>query len=360
MKALSIAVLAAALGSFAIGQQLPVLGDARPIDVRVDRVDWHPHGDALLYSRAEEGGVGVGVYRLGDVEGKVLVHLGEKDVWESYWLPGLTDALVVVYRNVSTGQGQQKEAAVYLLNGKAKTGTQVFSKIVPSTDQISLDVDISPSLLHAIFTVRIGKDLAHYVLPNNGGKLVASRDIDEAIKAGNFGPSWSQDGTAIYGGIPGNGGVFEVSDAKVATRVALDEKVQAVAAREFAVSLTLAGGKLTSDNGVISFKMIPPAPPVGASVFEVVPSNGVLRPVRFKGPWVEAPGKPPAFQSKSNPSQLAFGQMHGSSTSLWLMTGKTDGLLVAAHANQASIAPLGRAIAYVTDGALFVREINPK
>jgi hypothetical protein len=245
------------------------------------------------------------------------------------------------------------------LNGKAKSGTEVFSKIVPVGDKIDIDVDTSPSLLHAIFRVKSGKETNHYVLPSNGGKLVASRDIDEAVKAGNYGPSWSQDGTAIYGGTGQESRAFTLQGGKVISDDA--NKVQTIVAKEISISFTAVEGKALLDgvNG-LSFKLVPPAPPVGASVFEVVPSNGVLRPVRFKGPWSSAPEKPRALESKSNPSQLAFGQIRGSSTSLWLMVGKTVGTMVAAHANQATIAPQDRAVAYITDGALFVREIKPK
>jgi hypothetical protein len=365
MKALSVLTVAASLAGSALGQEQPVLGDAQAIDVRVDRIDWHPHGDALLYSRAENGGVGIGVYRIGDVEGKVLLHLGEKDTWESQWLEGYPDALVIVYRSVQTGQGQQKEAAVYLLNGKAKTETEVFSKVVPNNEKIDLDVDSSPSLLHAIFRVKTAKETNHYVLPINGGKLIAAREIDEAVKAGHYGPSWSQDGTAIYGGIPGAGSVFTLRNGDHVTLGVPPDQAQVAVAAEKAVvrelTLKLAADKAISVGGTaLEFKLVPPAPPVGASVFEVVPANGVLRPVRFKGAWQGAPTKPAKFESKTSTSQLVFGQVRGNSNSLWLMTGKTAGVMVAAHATRATIAPGDGAVAYVTDGALFVREIKPK
>jgi hypothetical protein len=358
MKGFSVVVLILALAACGWAQQQPVLGDAQPLDVRIDRVDWHPKGDALLYSRAEEGGVGIGLYRLGDVEGKVLLHLNEKDTWESLWLAGLPDAVVTVYRSVATGQGQQKEAALYLLNVKSKAATELFSKIVPANESIHLFVDASPSLLHAIVTVHIGKETAHYVLPNNGGKLVAARDIDEAVKAGNSGPNWSLDGTAIYGGT--NGSIVWQSGAAAAVDV-VPSKTQERVSKEASITFTVATDKLSSDiASYMSFKLVPPPPPIGASVFEVVPSNGVLRPVRFKGSWATAPAKPKILESKSNPSQLVLGQLRGSSSSLWLMSGKSSGVLVAAHANQALIAPDERAVAYITDGALFVRTIRLK
>lgn len=64
--------------------------------------------------------------------------------------------------------------------------------------------------------------------------------------------------------------------------------------------------------------------------------------------------------AQSQIESLQFGRSQGQANSLWLTRGEEkpdQGVLVAASASLAWLAPQHRAIAYLTDGALFVREI---
>lgn len=396
MKA--FAVLSLALFGLAHGQVLPKLQPALAVDIRVQTVEWHPHGDALLYSRVQDDGIGIGLYELGDAEGKVVLHLAKDDHWTCEWFGGTDCALLTVNRKVQTGQGPGKEAAVYLLDAKRKTAYEVFARTVLGNEEISIDSDLSPGLTHAIITVSEGKRTYHVVLPINGGLLVASPDIDQAVAQGFSGPTWSANGTAIFGKGDGSNRItFTLGGQKGQGTLTTDDKsngivLELTAKAEVQQSLESALSNLV-------FRIAPPAPPAGSPALEVVPANGVLRQVRSPGPWVDKPVEEGTMESVDSRSEIRFKRMLGSAHSLWLVLGKPSpaqivgdgngnvvverglsrvvgdgsggvtagqrpprddaiGILVAAHADSAYIAPQERAIAYIEDGALFVRLIQ--
>lgn len=342
------------LGSVAIAQRPPVLEEPKAVDVRVERFDWHPDGSALAYTRMEdEKGRGIGLYRVGDEEGKVLVHLKEGDTYESQWMEGTQALILIVYRKMQ----ESNQADIYVLNAKNRTAEQVYSK--QSSERLDVDVDPSPSLLHAIFRIKEGKERHHFVLPLQGGRLRPSSDLDQAVDAGYFGPLWSVDGTAIY-----QKGAASASDP------ALDKMAVAIQARDKAEFelLQLKGGEITVQGEALMAEKVraelvlrfrPIAPPAGTPVMEVVPANGVLRQVRFQGEWQEQ-AKPQSLNStKAEPRTLEFRGIRGEARSLWIVVGKdkntAPATYVASHAQLASLAPNDKAIGYVTDSALFVR-----
>ncbi|MFI5387686.1 MAG: hypothetical protein ACHQ50_16375 [Fimbriimonadales bacterium] len=393
MKAL--AFLPLALVGISGAQTLPRLDPALPVDIRVKTIDWHPFGEALLYSREEETGIGIGIYRVGDHEGKVVLRLAKGDQWSSEWFQGSNSALVTVNRKVQTVQGEANEADVYLVDANQKSAYEVFSRAVLAPDKISIETELSPVLTHAICTVHEGKKSYTTVLPINGGRLVTSPDIDQALAQGLSGPSWSRDGTALYGKGLGSGVMtFRLSGQSGQGTLQSDGK-----SGSFVLQLS-AEGDLSKQLGSaiqgLILKMQPPSPPAGTPVLEVVPSNGVLRQVRSPGPWVEKPEEETNLQQADNRSWIDYKRMRGSSHSLWLVLVKpgpnqitgdgngsvivdngtirvtgsgngsvtTDvvrddaaGVLVAANADSAELAPRAIAIAYITDGALFVRKI---
>ncbi|HVT13109.1 MAG TPA: hypothetical protein VHE55_12665 [Fimbriimonadaceae bacterium] len=351
----------------AFGQQLPKLSPATPVDIRVKSVQWHPHGSSLLYSRDEEGGTGIGLYNLGDAEGKVVLHLGPSDKWSAEWFEGAATALVTVYRQVMTAQGPKKEAAIYLLNGKQETSYQVFSRFYNVSDEVSLDCELSPLLVHAIVTVRQGKQTYHMVLPISGGRMIASSDIDQATEQGFAGPAWSKDGTAIYDKgavqtletVPENDNFITTTvDSQKAGEVS--GTINLVLDKSAKIDLTTADD-LTTNIVHLLLKFRPSAPPAGTPVYEVVPANGVLRPVRSPGPWQGHAPHASTMKEVSHPCRLDFGRSSGNSKSLWLMRGEGTnavGVMVAANADSAEIGPEEKAVEYILDGALFVRGLG--
>lgn len=98
----------------------------------------------------------------------------------------------------------------------------------------------------------------------------------------------------------------------------------------------------------------------GSTVMEVMPQNGVLRAVRYRGPWVETPKRGLAIETITQPFLVDFGRSKGQGVSLWLTalgTKAESGTLITPNARQAWTAPNYKAVAYVTDGALFIRRI---
>src|SRR6185312_16820857 len=105
-----IALVAYASVAFIQATQVPTLSPAKAVDIRVESTDWHPGGQELLYVRAEEGGVGIGLYKLGQPEGKVVLHLGKHDDYSHEWFAGTDSCLVTVFRTVEG----KKQGTVYL------------------------------------------------------------------------------------------------------------------------------------------------------------------------------------------------------------------------------------------------------
>ena len=356
MKAL--VVLPLALVCLAGAQAPPRLDAALAVDIRVKTMEWHPSGETLLYSREEATGVGLGIYRLGDPEGKVVLHLAKDDRWSREWCQGSSSALVTVSRKLKTATGDGNEAALYLVDGLRKTSFKLFSHIVQTTESISVEAELSPSLTHAICTVHVGKTTYTAVLPINGKQLVSAPDIDQAEARGLSGPSWSRNGTALYG--EGLGVTTFQIGGQTGKEVLAGEKSGTFVIQLSGANGEIGAGDLATMLTGLTLKMQPPAPPAGTLVLEVVPSNGALRPVRSPGPWVGVPQVATTLGTESHRTWLDFGRSRGDANSLWLMQGpKQDavGALVAANANSAAISPADKAVAYITDGALFVRRI---
>src|SRR5207253_4214112 len=116
--------------------------------------------------------------------------------------------------------------------------------------------------------------------------------------------------------------------------------------KAFSVKLTLQAAKeekltnaLVDFGTLLSIRFMPPAPPTGSTVLELMPQNATLRQVRFRGPWTEAEVAVPALAPFELPVMLEFGRSKGQAMSLWLTRGeqkKNDqGSLIAASASQA-------------------------
>lgn len=354
MKAIAM-LLASAAAMGALAQKLPTLNPAQAIDVRVKDVQWQPHGDALLYSKEEENGSGIGVFALGQVEGKVLLHLGKEDRWEAQWFEGSANVIVIVYKKHESPNGELTEVSVHLLEAKALREKKLFSRTFDAKDGVEVNVDTSPGLVHAIFRLTSKNEIRHLVLPTSGSTLIFSPDLDRANKEGYSGPVWSSDGTAIY---QKGGGVFEktytASDNAVRLEMKLNEFVATEKRGEFLLGdLALVG---------IKFKLMNPPPPVGTPVLELIPFNAALRQVRFRGAWESRDPEVVPLDNRTQINPLQFGTSRGEANSLWLTLAEEKpgrGVLIAPHASRAWISPWDRAVAYLTDGALFVRTIKP-
>jgi len=338
--------------------ELPKLDAALAIDVRIKSVEWHPHAKALFYTRDEDTGTGLGFYVPGDKEGKVLIHLPKDDTYQMAWFPGRTAALIWTTHPVSK---ESNLFRFYVVDPETKQTLSVYEEEGTVKSKLNFDVDISPLLRHAIVTRSDVSGQKHLVLPDGSNKLVSALDLDNAAKGGYSGPTWSVDGTAIYGNGGGGNplqGLLNGGEIKLST----NGGQEGTALQGF--SLVLSGESLNSSNGasfVIRFS--PPVPAVGATVMELMPTNAFLRSVKFKGPWAEKEEVATMVAPENRLSRLDFGVSRGYASSWWLKLPDMkaeQGVLVAADAAEAYLSPENRAVAYVTNGALFVRTFTKK
>jgi hypothetical protein len=341
-----------AFAAITCAQDLPSLGAATPIDVRVESVNWHPRLNAFFYTRTESDSTGIGVYSPALDEGKVLLHAGKGDRWEAAWLAGAPSVIINFYHPIADNQ---VEATVYLLDAKNGTLKKAYSHAF--LKDVEINVDTSPLLKHAIFTLATERGRFHMVLPSSGSSLIPAPDLDQAEKEGLSGPTWTIDGTAAY--VKGGSATsFTLSDVPLIANG--DTGGQTLELRFTEVPDEPSNALKLRANFRL---LLMPTPDVGATVLELMPSNAVLRQVRFKGPYADQKKAIKPLAPAGVESKLQFGVSIGSAHSLWLTSGQPkaeEGVLIAAHSDKSWLAPDNRAIAYRTDGALFVRQIESK
>lgn len=360
MKSFVITIASALLlaSTTCTGQAPAVLGDPIGLDVRVNWVDWHANGGSLMYTRDDHPGwMSLCVYSAGDKQGFKVLQLLEGDVWRAQWFPVEKRAIAWVGRNGKGLKANQTEWSVYLIDAQRHKAEKIFTKLFAPNAGVALDVDISPLLSHAIVTVieafEDGRNVNHYTIPVGSSTMAPSTDLDQAAAAGAVGPIWTIAGTATYYAplaevhpesniFLGNNLTLEINQT---TQIRLRESVASTLVPSY-----------------FRLKIKLPAPATGSNVYEVMTTLPRLRPIRFPGEYSELPATPHGLFARSAPEQMEFGVLRGFSQSLWL-TGTEDevplsGVLVAPKSELSWIAPDGKSIAYLVDGALFVRSIT--
>jgi len=364
------------------------LGKAMPIDIHVVEAEWQPAGQALIYKREEESGYSLGIYGVGHQEGKVVIPIQKEDTWDTNWLADSNSALVVVKGPAKKATTKSTQIRIFLVDGRTQTARQFFDQTYDDKVVPTVEVETSPGLKHAIVTFRSTPDpkskgpttSTHMVLTAGGGSFIASPDLDKAEKDGLSGPNWSLDGTAIYSNLPQSqirfvsGSEKAAPGEKVGTISITNDGGQANSDIKFVVSTkstntgvsdVLAGSikeeaLILNFNGAI-FKIAPPMPKTGSSVLELMPANPILRPVRFRGPWVHSAISPSKIVNQNQSIVLHFDQSNAQDNSVWLSTGPEKGnpaTLVAVHASETWLSEMKNSIAYLIDGALFFRSIG--
>lgn len=307
------------------GQGEIQLGKAVAVDILVRDADWHPDGKTLIYSRTEEKGIGLGIYSLNQFEGKVVVHLEEGETFKAVWLAKSESALVVIATPRPTGTNVR----AILVDGATQTAKPVLTQAFEGKD-LAMSINASPTLRHAIVTIRNSGETKNFVLGTEKDEMSSAPDIDRVMNEG-LRPVWSVDGTAIY--------------------------TQANAGTEIAPNDTFEFASMRQSRSPVSI----PAPAVGANVMELMPTNAVLRPVRFRGAFEpKLRGKPPLIP-RNQPVRVQFDRSNAQDNSIWLKRGTESGTpatLVAVHASQVWISPQETAIAYAIDKALYIRTIS--
>ncbi|MBS1713843.1 MAG: hypothetical protein JST30_05850 [Armatimonadetes bacterium] len=358
MSARSWGVLFVAATVGAAHAQLPQLGTPTPVDVRVDNVLWHPHGLALLYSRKEKEGLAIGVYEVGGEEGRVVLRLPAGTRWMGQWFENQRTCVLIVSKSLGPKEDvDPRELSVHLLDARTLTDRVVFKRVFKPDERLDMNVDPSPSLFHAIFRLRSQGPVRHFVLSPGASVLTPAPDIDAAVTNGFHGPSWSIYGTAVYSQFePRSQSKLDRSYERAKARDKAAAAVQQEAEAEQVAKYQAVKLNLTLETARWLAK--PSPPPTGSDVAEVVPSNGVLRPVRFRGPWEDAVSEWPLLTDVNRPMPLRFDPKTESANSVWLVL-KSDpekaGTLVGADVDRVWVSPWNNAVAYLVDGALFVR-----
>ena len=370
-----VALFVASLSTLGLGQSGDItLGDAMPIDHHVVDVEWQPEGHVLIYRRQEDKGFGLGVYEPGKFEGKVVLPLEKNETWETNWLADSNSALVVVH---GTGaKPKSTSVRIYLIEGDTQTAKQVFADVYDEKANPQIEVNASPGLKHAIVAFRSPQGVFHKVLSLGGGNFADAPDLDRAVKEGMSGPSWSLDGTAIYASKQSFSGAGSKQDIKAAlefserkrqldqdtTKANADQAIDKVALFTTAVAdenMKLAMRDLKYSR--MAMRRYFPSPDVGSDVFELMPVNPILRPIRFRGAWVYPNKNGVKVVPQTQSLVLKFDQSNAQDTSVWLTRGTDKGTpaaLVAVHVTDTWLSSAKNGIAYTIDGALFYRGVK--
>ena len=366
--------------------QSPIsLSVAKPIDIHVVEAEWQPKGQALIYKREEDSGFSLGIYGVGHREGKAVIPIQKEDTWETAWLADSNSALLVVRGPGKKVTSKSTQIRIYLVDGKTQSARQFFDQTYEEKSAPTIEVDASPGLKHAIVTFRTPPDpktksastSTHMVLTAGGGSFVASPDLDKAEKDGLSGPNWSLDGTAIYSNLPQSrfsilsGNDYLVTGEKAGVITVTDDSQQTTQDIRFVVSLAdsvnRSSGEQIAESSLSlnffggSFKIGPPMPKTGSSVLELMTANPILRPVRFRGPWVNTPLPRSKVVNQNQSIVLHYDQSNAQDNSVWLTAGPEKGspaTLVAVHVSATWLSEQKNSIAYLIDGALFFRSIG--
>lgn len=341
------------------------LGPTVPVGVRVSQAQWHPNGQAIMYTRNEENGVGIGIYALGQYEGKVVLNIPKDETYRWHWLEGSKSGLAVVTKEIKDGKAPTKQIRIFLVEGETQSMRQIYNEVMDAKAVSGVGVNASPLLKHAIVSFYGEKGVKNYVLCSGRGDLINSLDLDNATSKGLY-PSWSIDGTAVFSELR-KGTARVLSDVPITFKSAdgLSGSGNANGGDLVVtgVRLTAASGTVSEVSGpvtTISLRASPMAPETGSNVLEMMPSNGVLRPVRFRGPFVREPRNAQPLIQKNQAIMVQFDKSNAQDNSVWLKRGPqagTPATLVAVHASDTWLAPKENAVAYVIDGALFIRPI---
>ena len=390
MKAALLA-LAVLSGCLAYGQTPPdvTLGAPEFVAKNVKNVFWAVDGRTLAYTSETNNGLAIGVYDLDQKDGKIVYTLGKDDQIDTFdWLRMGKKAILVV-RN----KKDVTNMSVVVLDAHELTARQVWTHQYANDSEPSIDVDISPSLPHALLTLQAGKLTETWVLTLGASGVVFSRDIAAAEAQGQSFAGWSTGGTAIFGSGAGQNDTFRLSGkdlngAKVQLEGAVNLvfKTKADTRQAAEIVLQAAPATTTTTGGVPVLNEIPiisrfflkmqPSIALGATCFECMPANGALRTVKFPGYFEEKPGPEGFPVAHTKLIRMVLGKSESPAQSLWLVTDEPQqeivaegqparpaaepkgGVLVSAQADSVWPSLYTRSIAFGWNGVLFVRTVK--
>jgi hypothetical protein len=368
---LALLVLAASSAAQQVG---PQLGPAQFVAKDVREVYWAPNAKAVVYLQEDGSGRSLGVYDLEqDKAASVRPLAADERVDAIDWLGSGRQALAVI-RN---GKGEVTVCDLDAIGQKCHT---LWSRKPEEQERIDVHLTPSPLLDHALVwvvasvpgptpdaeRVQVEED---WVVLLGGKRMVRAVEVTAAKRQGYHFATWSQGGSAVFtdSAMPLLGDLPMIA---VRLRLGEDAAGEAGSVVTQAVQLADASDKerllVVQDKAFkryVGLRLAQPIEP-GAPVLECMPSNAVMRQVRFPGAH-----EPTDHEPKTAPKFVLQGMTEGGATegvqSLWLVQPTTeDGakpwkpVLVSAQAEGHWLAESERAIAFTWSGALFVRTVR--
>lgn len=316
------------------------LGPARMISSPVEDAIWAPDGEDIAYIVRTERATQVGVFHLKRGKGFIVATLGPTEKLEqTVWLNAGHKLLLVTRRPVEERQDPTDLVTIQVADAVELRSEALWAKEIATAENAVIEINPSPSLSHALVTVKTTKTETYFVVTESAKSLVVSTDIADAIKGGHEMEGWSVYGTAMFS-----------DDAQRNLSAETDGvfRVEPILARLYEAET----GRRQSS-------------PLGEYALEVVPSNGVLRQVRFPGFFQPAPPKGEWLRAYFQPVTLTLGQTASAVRSLWLILSKeskspSQGLLVSAQADGGWMSPSGQSVAYTCHHTLFIGNVEAK
>jgi hypothetical protein len=351
------------------------LGEAKAVDVGVQSTVWEPAGKAILYEATDADGAFQGVFRTDKMKGQEVLRLPpHTNIEAQVWLAQRP----VILQAFSTPipDKKLKRWSINVVDAEALTAKELWSWEYPDNEPVSVEVNASPSLDHALVTIHDAKGAHPYVLCDGASTFVLSTEMEAASKQGHGFAGWSADGTAYFGQTAAQaaGQTLKLSTGGVSSGGRADEEGVVVSlilekARVATVGEVRSEFVLSDLVGKIRLMTArPTAPAAGIGVLEVMPWNGRIRSVRSRGPYVAKPVVPIPVLPRQEPARVVSGLRQGGSRALWLLpsTGKAEdvvqpGSLLISPDAELFWLPSNRSwVAYTMGGALFVRQIIVK
>ena len=350
------------------------LGDAKAVDVGVQSTVWEPAGKAILYEATDADGAFQGVFRTDKMKGREVLRLPPNtNIEAQVWLAQRPVILQVFSTPVP--EKKQKRWSIHVVDAEALAGKELWSWEYPDNEPVSVDINASPSLDHALVTIHDAKGAHPYVLCDGAASFVLSTEMEAASKQGHGFAGWSADGTAYFGQATTQGvdQALDLSAGGVTSGGRADEEgiiVNLILDKSARATLTVGAEIVLSDltNKIRILRARPTAPAAGTGVLEVMPWNGRIRSIRSKGPFVSKPVAPIPVLPRQEPARVTSGLRQAGTRALWLLpnTGEAEdavqpgALLIAPDADLYWLSSNRSWVAYTVGGALFVRQITTK
>ncbi|HVT13689.1 MAG TPA: hypothetical protein VHE55_15600 [Fimbriimonadaceae bacterium] len=316
------------------------LGPSKMIATSVEDAVWAPDGADIAYIGRSETGTRVGLFDLKRDKGAVVASLGPNEKLEqTVWLNAGHKLLLVVRQPVEGREKPTDLLTVKVADAIDLRTESLWSKEFAGAENATLEINPSPSLCHALVTVRAQNSQTYLVVTESAKSLVVSTDIAEAVKEGRQMEGWSIYGTAMFG-----------DAAQTSENTGREETLRIEYALLRAEQASVAQQRsVTPDEYAL----------------EVVPTNGVLRQVRFPGYFQPIPSNVEWLQPYFQQSTLTLGQSSAAIRSFWLVLQKevkapSQGILVSAQADGGWMSPSGKDVAFTCHHTLFTRPIESK